>query len=67
MSDVSAGRAYITIDEMIGKIISTSRRSVEHWIARDVEGFATRCVVRRGGRVWIDVQALREWIEEGRA
>lgn len=60
-------RAYITIDEVCGRIIGTSRRVVEHWVARDVQGFATRCVVRRGGRVWIDVKALHDWIEEGRA
>jgi len=58
--------AYVTIDEVVNRIIGTSRRSIEHWIARDVDGFATRCVVRRAGRVLIDVQALDDWLEEGR-
>jgi hypothetical protein len=58
--------AYVTVDEVVKRIIGTSRRSIEHWIARDVDGFASRCVIRRAGRVLIDVQALADWLEEGR-
>lgn len=58
--------AYITVDDAL-RIIGATRRVVEHWVARDTDQFATRCVIRRGGRLWIDVQALHEWIDEGRA
>lgn len=60
--------AYATIDEVVDRIIiGTSRRSLEHWISRDVDGFARRCVTRRAGRVLIDLQALAAWLEEGKA
>jgi hypothetical protein len=59
--------AYVTVDEVVKRIIGTSRRSIEHWIARDVDGFARQCVVRRAGRVLVDVAALYEWLEEGKA
>ena len=40
---------------------------VRHWIARNADGFADKVVVRRGGRIFLDLDELQRWLDEGRA
>ena len=39
---------------------------VRHWIATNRDGFSDRVVVRRGGRIFLDLDELQRWFDEGR-
>lgn len=40
--------------------------TVRDWASQDVEGFATECVVRAGGKLLIDLDAFARWLEARR-
>jgi len=39
---------------------------VRHWVLSNRDGFADLCVIRRGGRIFIDLDRLKTWLEDGR-
>ena len=56
---------FLTV-EGVTRVLPVSAATVRSWIFSDVDRFASRCVVRRGRRVFVDRKALLRWLDEGR-
>lgn len=61
-------KRFMTVKELVASsLTSVSDRTVRGWILRDHAGFNTRCVRRRGRRIYVDTAEMVKWMSEGDA
>jgi hypothetical protein len=59
-------KPFCTIEDAARFYLPVSAKAIRGWIADNKDGFESKCVVRRGGRVFIDVVALFRWMVQGK-